>query len=183
MGDRHLVALQGDEADLFRLHHARLLRAVARLVTAPPALIEDACQFAWSALLRNQPRRETAFTWLRVVAVHEAYHLCAKEHDHGSLDELAARPSVEHPGLVGDRDAFVASPHQIDDELEARRALRAVAGLPERSRRYLAWKVAGYSYEEIQRLGRRRLIHRCYLGRIVSTSARPAARSASRRSP
>ncbi len=45
-----------------------------------------------------------------------------------------------------------SSPHQLDDELEARGALRALAGLPDKSRRYLAWKVAGYSYEEIQRL-------------------------------
>jgi len=34
----------------------------------------------------------------------------------------------------------------------ARRALRALAALPEKSRRYLAWKIAGYSYQEIQQL-------------------------------
>lgn len=152
MADRHLVALRGDEADLFRLHHARLLRAVARSVNAPQALIEDACQFAWSALLRSQPQREAAFAWLCVVAVHEAYRLSAKERDHGSLDELTAHVEVEHPVLVGDWDAFVAGPRELDDELEARRALRALAALPEKSRRYLAWKIAGYSYQEIQRL-------------------------------
>ena len=63
----------GDEDQLYRRHHRDLRRAVARVVNAAPELIEDACQNAWAILLRNQPERGTIFTWLRVVAVHEAY--------------------------------------------------------------------------------------------------------------
>src|SRR3954470_4315301 len=48
---------RGDEADLYLLHHERLVRAVARVVSAPAALVEDACQTAWLILLRRQPDR------------------------------------------------------------------------------------------------------------------------------
>lgn len=43
----------GDEAGLYSRHHSQLLRAVGRIVCAPPELIEDACQNAWTIMLRR----------------------------------------------------------------------------------------------------------------------------------
>jgi DNA-directed RNA polymerase specialized sigma24 family protein len=73
------IVARGDEAELYLLHHDRLVRAVARTVNAPAALVEDACQTAWLILLRRQPDRDTVFGWLRTVAVHEAYRLSRDE--------------------------------------------------------------------------------------------------------
>src|SRR4051794_26582753 len=70
----------GDEAELYRRHHRALLRAVAHAVIASPELIEDACQTAWTAMLRCQPQRATLFAWLRVVAIREARRQRARAH-------------------------------------------------------------------------------------------------------
>lgn len=64
-----LAAPRGDEDHLYRRHHSNLQRAVARAVNAPRELIEDACQTAWTIMLRRQPDRTTIFAWLRVVAI------------------------------------------------------------------------------------------------------------------
>lgn len=61
---------RGDEDELYRRHHRALHRSVACVVRAPHELIEDACQTAWTILLRNQPDRRSIFGWLRVVVNH-----------------------------------------------------------------------------------------------------------------
>src|SRR4051812_4913754 len=58
-----------DAEALYRTHHRALHRAVAQVVRAPRELIEDACQTAWATLLRSEPKPDTVFAWLRVVAV------------------------------------------------------------------------------------------------------------------
>jgi DNA-directed RNA polymerase specialized sigma24 family protein len=132
----------GDEDDLYRHHHRNLQRAVARVVNAPRELIEDACQTAWTIMLRNQPDRIAIFAWLRVVAIHEAYRLSAA--DGGAhLEDL--------PQSQG-WDAVIADPVTIDATLEARRALRSLAELPARQRQDLSLRVAGFSYREIGRM-------------------------------
>lgn len=152
MAARHLVALRGDEGDLYARHHAALRRAVARTVNASPELIEDACQAAWTILLRAQPDRSpTLLAWLRTVAVREAYRLLRRDRATVSLDGLTSAnhdagdepPDDWLPALAEDR---------LDEQLEARRALDALASLPARQRRYVAWKVAGHSYREIGEL-------------------------------
>jgi len=132
---------RGDEGDLYRRHHRQLERAVARAVNGPPALIEDACQTAWTILLRSQPDRQSIFAWLRVVAIHEAYRLSVISRRDTHLDGLSAETC--------DWQEFVADPHSLDSLLEAREALALLADLPERQRVDLALLVAGYSYEEI----------------------------------
>jgi RNA polymerase sigma factor (sigma-70 family) len=140
MPDRHLVALRGDEDTLYRAHHRRLVQAVRRQVNLPSELIEDACQTAWAILLRRQPERgPTLFAWLRTVAVHEAYGLSrvhrrdTQPEDEQHLEQLATH-------------------EPLSDQLEARRALRALAGLPDRQRRYATLRALGFSYEEIRRV-------------------------------
>jgi RNA polymerase sigma factor (sigma-70 family) len=140
MPDRHLVALRGDEDTLYRAHHGQLVRAVRRQVNLPSELIEDACQTAWAILLRRQPDRgPTLFAWLRTVAVHEAYAL-SRTHRRDTQPEDAQH--LEE----------LATHEPLSDQLEARRALRALAGLPDRQRRYATLRALGFSYEEIRQI-------------------------------
>jgi DNA-directed RNA polymerase specialized sigma24 family protein len=113
-------ALRGDEEALYRQHHRGLYRAVAHAVHAPAALIEDACQVAWTILLRVQPDRRSIFGWLYVVATREAFRLCARERRHLHPDTM--RPA-------GSRDAVIADVFSIDDILE-----QILARLPNRQR-------------------------------------------------
>jgi RNA polymerase sigma factor (sigma-70 family) len=134
--------MRGDEDHLYRRHHRNLQRAVARVVNAPRELIEDACQSAWTILLRRQPDRTTIFAWLRVVAIHEAYRLCAAEGG-AHLEDLDHGQGW---------DAVIAGRDTIDDAIEARRALRSLAALPARQRQDLFLRVAGFSYREIAQI-------------------------------
>ena len=65
-------------ARLFRKHRRDLERAVAAAVRAPRDVVEDACQSAWTIMLRSQPRWATWFAWLRVVAIRQAWEQCAR---------------------------------------------------------------------------------------------------------
>lgn len=135
---------RGDEAEFYRLHHDKLVRAVARSVNAPRALIEDACQSAWVIFLRRQPECETAFAWLRTVAVHEAYRLSRVERRDVRLDALVSKDGGATVGqeLVEDQRAC------LDRQLEVRLAFARVAELSPRQRRLFALQIAGHSYEE-----------------------------------
>jgi DNA-directed RNA polymerase specialized sigma24 family protein len=132
---------RGDEGDLYRRHHRDLERAVARVVTGPRELIEDACQAAWAILLCSQPERSAIFAWLRVVAIHEAYRLSAIERRDARLERVI--------GGHGRWDETTPDPRSLDALLQAREALRLLATLPERQRDDLTLLVAGYSYREI----------------------------------
>jgi RNA polymerase sigma factor (sigma-70 family) len=112
--------------------------AVARTVNAPRELIEDACQTAWTILLRSQPDRAAIFTWLHVVAIHEAYRL-SRAHRAPHLEDLDHSQGW---------DAVVANRVTI----EARRALESLTELPPRQRRDLELRVAGFTYREIAKM-------------------------------
>src|SRR5215204_5355316 len=134
MAPRH-----GDEADLYRRHHHALLIAVSHAINGSDALIEDACQTAWTILLRRQPERASVFGWLYVVAIHEAYRLSAIERREVHLEDLA---------VEGDWETILAGRVTVEDQLEALEALRALAALPDRQRRDLSLRVAGFNYRE-----------------------------------
>jgi DNA-directed RNA polymerase specialized sigma24 family protein len=85
--------------------------------------------------MRRQPVRDTAFAWLRTVAVREAWRLSKLERRDVRLDALRG---VYDFG----RDAVVPS-------IEARDALRRLAALPYRQRRFLTLQIAGHSRTEI----------------------------------
>jgi DNA-directed RNA polymerase specialized sigma24 family protein len=135
--------LRGDEAELYHRHHAHLLRAISAAVNASAELIEDACQTAWTILLRRQPDRPTVWSWLYVVALHEAYRLAGIERHELHIADLS-------PELAWDNR--IAHRVSLDDQLEARDALRALADLPARQRRDLSLVVAGYSYQDIAQM-------------------------------
>lgn len=130
----------GDEATLFAQHHQHLLRSVARVVNTDGPTVEEACSFAWLQLMRTNPvRGETLFAWLRTVAVREAIRLDRRFR----LTNLLSEEALEYA---------VGTAIEMDDELEARQALKAVADLPPRQRRALGLQAAGYSYDEIAEL-------------------------------
>ncbi len=129
-----------DEADLYERHHQALLIAVSHAINGSGALIEDACQTAWTILLRRQPDRASVFAWLYVVAIHEAYRLSAIERRELHLEDLA---------IEGDWDTILAGRVTVEDQLEALEALRALAALPDRQRQDLSLRVAGFTYREI----------------------------------
>lgn len=163
----------GDEEQLYRQHRRTLLRAVARVVNAPPELIEDACQTAWVTLLRNQPRRETTFAWLRRVAINEAYRLSAIDRRDARLEQL--------PPLAADE-------HALERAARAREALRALAALPERQQRDMTMRIAGFTYQEIAHLTDRTYTNvdktldkaraRIRLEQLCSAADRPGANKA-----
>ena len=136
-----------DEAELYRRHQSRLLRSVQGAVGGRRDLAEDGCAFAWAQLVAHQPERgERLFGWLRKVALHEAWRLAERDSREAALEELVD----DVPG--GEWEALVPAPVSMDHELAAREALRALAALRPRERRYLALKIGGHSYREIQQI-------------------------------
>lgn len=127
--------LRGDEADLYRTHHAALHAAVRHAIFGSDEIIDDACSFAWLQLMRHQPKRDTIFAWLRTVAIRHAWQLAERD---------AREHTLEH--LPTDREPRRAD---LSRETDARDALRALANLPDRQRRYLTLLIGGHSYHEI----------------------------------
>src|SRR4051812_36811026 len=89
---------------------------------------------AWLQLVRCQPRRETALSWLTTVAIREAVR----------LDRAGLR------ACYVDTDVL-ANEYVLDPELQrdAFDALDALASLPARQRRLAALQAAGFTYDEI----------------------------------
>lgn len=137
----HRPLLQGDEGDLYARHADHLRRVVARRVTTTtPDTVDDACQKAWAILLRAQPRRETVFPWLVVVACREAIRLEA---------ENRRRCPLGHDGDLPDGWLAVPDPAEDPSREAVREALTAVKELPERAQRVQLLHAAGLSYQEI----------------------------------
>jgi DNA-directed RNA polymerase specialized sigma24 family protein len=137
---RPAAASGGEAAELYRRHHRNLQRAVSDAVNAPRELIEDACQNAWTILLRAKPTCMSTFVWLYGVATREAYRLREAERRYTHLQDILPTRSCE---------ALIADAFCIDDILEAREALGILASLPDREREDLTLVVAGFTYDEI----------------------------------
>lgn len=134
MPDQHTPTprmLRGDEADVYREHHTHLLNVLRAQVHTTHDIREDACSFAWLQFLRLQPDRDTAFAWLCITAIREAWRLTTA--DRRNRRVLQEAPTPVDPGL----------------QLEARDALTHLANLPDRQRRYLTLLVSGHSYDDI----------------------------------
>ena len=82
------------EAELFRRHHERLVRALVGRLRIPREVAEDACSFAWLQLLRCRPEPERVAAWLYTVAKHEALALLRRREQPA---EDVARDVAEHP--------------------------------------------------------------------------------------
>jgi RNA polymerase sigma factor (sigma-70 family) len=140
-----------DEVARLYAEEALSVRRLVRLhVSAPAALIEDACQIAWCRLLihRARLRPESARAWLVRVAVHEALRSIRRDARMRSLDELQERDGRHDDGRVVDRRA-VPAPDLIEELVERRARLDSVGGLPDRQRRLLWLQGLGLSYREM----------------------------------
>ena len=144
----------GDEAELYRRHHRRLLQAVSHAVNAPPDLIEDACQTAWAALLRCTVERATVFAWLRVVAIHEAWKQSARTRSEtpagAFLTPCAGELELgEHPEPAADtRDVA----DQVAERIHHAQRLQDLATIKPHDLQALYLKGLGYRYREIMQI-------------------------------
>jgi RNA polymerase sigma factor (sigma-70 family) len=135
---------EDEVAELFGALAGSLRRIVAAQVTAPEAVIEDACQFAWSTLVRHPGwvRRETALGWLARTAMHEALKLIRVERRELSLDELSERISPDRPA------PWALAP-SVEEQVEQRARLASLEALPERQQRVIWLQGLGFSYTEM----------------------------------
>lgn len=159
----------GDVDELYRLLSPRLRQIVRSDVRAPETVIEDACQIAWSHLIRHSERvhRETALSWLVTTAVREAFKLSRRERRELSLDaELDRTGELPIPSAA-------PGPAEL---LELHDRLAEVELLPVRQQRLMWMHAAGLTYVEIaERTGdTRRTVERQLL-RAKGRLAREAA--------
>jgi DNA-directed RNA polymerase specialized sigma24 family protein len=122
----------------FATHAERLQRAVRSSVQRVAGeIIEDACQVAWTKLLRRPDITldSRGFGWLTTVAVHEAWR-------QGSLAHERPAGAFTTPPDPGTDDKAL-------DRIEHQERLQAMHVLKPREREALYLKGLGYSYQEI----------------------------------
>jgi DNA-directed RNA polymerase specialized sigma24 family protein len=145
---------RGDEADLYRRHHRRLLQAVSHAVNAPPDVIEDACQTAWAALLRCTVERATVFAWLRIVAIHEAWKHAARTRTETPAGAFLTACAGELE--LGEHPEPAADTRDVSDQVAARihhaQRLADLATIKPHELQALYLKGLGYRYREIMQI-------------------------------
>jgi RNA polymerase sigma factor (sigma-70 family) len=119
-----------------------LRRIVARNVTAPGAVIEEACQFAWSRWLDHRREIVPAATlgWLATTATRETLRLLRAQAHEISLDAL------------GEQDRVLALPERTpspDQIVTFREQLAEIHQLPIRQQRMVWLHGLGFDYGEI----------------------------------
>jgi len=140
--DRPAVQSNVNPAALFDVYHDRLCANVRRVVTTSDANVEDACMFAWVALLDRELEHPDAVRgWLYTVAVREAIKLARRSRRTVAIPE-GENGEVLEP--ADPRDPVLTREVLID----AAAAVRA-AGLTDRQARILGLQVLGFTYQEI----------------------------------
>jgi RNA polymerase sigma factor (sigma-70 family) len=142
MGSAAVNAATEEMGDLYAALAVRLRQIVGGQVRAPEPVIEDACQFAWSALIRYQGsvRHDRALGWLATTASREAMRVLRRQRRETSLEQLAedgARPAP-HPKVTS-----------IEELVEQRARLETIDRLPERQQRLVWLQGLGFSYTEM----------------------------------
>jgi RNA polymerase sigma factor (sigma-70 family) len=132
---------------LYRSSAVRLAGIVRRELGAPDVIVEDACQSAWSKLLRHRQSvaREAAFSWLATTAVREALRMVARTEREPSLEasiEDGVRPDAFRLPVDEEPEQLVAARLRVED-------LRC---LPARQQRLLWLQALGCSHAEIAAL-------------------------------
>jgi RNA polymerase sigma factor (sigma-70 family) len=153
-GARREVGLLDDLDAVARLYAeeaVRVRRIVRMSVMAPPAVIEDACQVAWSRLLihRARLRRESARAWLVRVAVREAVKSIQRERRERSLEALLEQGGRSVASGSTDTGMTLPTPALIEDLVEQKHRLESIRLLPERQRRLVWLQGLGLSYREM----------------------------------
>jgi RNA polymerase sigma factor (sigma-70 family) len=139
----------------FAANATRLHNAVRRSARAPEQTIEDACQAAWTILLRRPDITldERGLAWLVTVATHHAWELAsiADETPVGGFQGGATGHDAEQmlePAARDDRSAEQRALARIEHD----ERVEALATLKPREREALYLKGLGYSYREIAKL-------------------------------
>jgi RNA polymerase sigma factor (sigma-70 family) len=137
-----VAVVVGDLDELYRLLSPRLRQIVRSDVRASEPVIEDACQIAWSRLIRHADhvRREAALSWLATTAVREAVKLARRERRELSLDA-----ELERTGEL----PFPSSTLGPAELIELRDRLGSVGRLPQRQQRLVWMHAAGLTYVEM----------------------------------
>jgi RNA polymerase sigma factor (sigma-70 family) len=120
--------------------HARSLRRIVRSgVRAPEAVIDDACQIAWSRLIprAGAVRRDAALPWLVTTASREAIRLLRRADREVSLEKLVEEGAALPPG------------DGPDEVVSLRERLGAVSALPVRQQQLVWLAGLGFSYDEM----------------------------------
>jgi RNA polymerase sigma factor (sigma-70 family) len=149
--DGGLLVDLDDVARLYGEEAVRVRRIVRMSVTAPPALIEDACQVAWTRLLihRARLRRESARAWLVRVAIREVVKSIQRERRERSLEALLEQGRRSTVGGADEAEMTLSTPALIEDLVEQRNRLESIDALPERQRRLVWLQGLGLSYREM----------------------------------
>jgi RNA polymerase sigma factor (sigma-70 family) len=108
-------------------------------VRASDALIEEACQVAWTRLVESEVKSGAALAWLVTTAVREALRQINRARTEVSLDEM-----IENGDELAGGSAI--GPEEL---VERREQLRVIDALPCRQQRMLLLQGAGFSYEEM----------------------------------
>jgi len=130
----------GDIERLYRELSPALERIVRHVVCCSDAVVEDACQFAWSRLVYHRSRvyRETALGWLATTAIREAFKLARRNARELSLDEA----------LEGGADPVATEPEPWE-VIARREQIVAVSRLARRPQRFVWLHALGLSYAEM----------------------------------
>ena len=149
------VAMRADRRErigvLYERHAEAVRRIVCRRVSAPQAVVEDACQTAWLRLCARDDvalDARAAVKWLVITAVRESWRHTSGRRDlavGGWLPEGDAHELSEPAGDAPDPSVIAA---ERDD------VRRRLAALTARERQFLTLQALGLSYDEISaRLG------------------------------
>ena len=111
-------------------------------VTAPEAVIDDACQFAWIRLLHHHHRvgRDGVVSWLITTARREVFKLVRRDEHDLSLEEL-----MEETGDL----CITRTAPEPDQAVGAHLRLELLQELPERQERLMWLRGLGFSYPEM----------------------------------
>jgi RNA polymerase sigma factor (sigma-70 family) len=140
-----------DVARLYVDEAVSVRRIVQMNVMASPAVIEDACQVAWTRLLvhRARLRRESARAWLVRVAIREAIKSIQRERRERSLEALLEQGGRSASEGSADAGMTLPTPALIEDLVEQKNRLDSIQALPERQRRLVWLQGLGLSYREM----------------------------------
>lgn len=132
----------------YRVERATLEKNVARRVSgANRALIEDACQFAWTVLLRRPDIKldERGLAWLACVATREAWKTTR------ATDIPASVRAVDNDRRFVTEPSHSECPvhERIADRERHKQRVTAFTRLKPAERQALALLALGYSYREI----------------------------------
>src|SRR4051794_4344744 len=99
---------RGDEAELFRAYNQQFMQTVTKsLNDSSPAVVEDACSFAWSQFMYYQPSRERNWQgWLFRTAQREAWRLERESREHTPLRTAEQELKTEFADPVSPRDDY-----------------------------------------------------------------------------